>query len=87
MLCTKNIQWLRKPENIVSKGMRFDKIKFEQITIFNKSPLFTTSQISSDKIYKGLHNYECQHAKQNGIITMIDNTIRVNFLVPILTTI
>lgn len=86
-----NKQWLRNVQegykNIVSKEETLDDMKFEEITIFNKPALFTPSRISYDKLPKGLYRYECQHDDdQNGIITMIGNTIHVNFWGTILTT-
>ena len=86
-----NMQWFRNVQeghkNIVPKEEKLDEMKFEEIMIFNKPALFTASRISNDTLPKGLYRYECQHDDdQNGIITMIGNTIHVNFWGTILTT-
>ncbi|QUN13124.1 hypothetical protein KEC48_00885 [Clostridium sp. C1] len=67
--------------------IKLEDIRFQEITIFNKPALFTPYRIDSKDLPKGLYKYECQcDDNQDGIITMIGKSIRVNFWGTILTT-
>lgn len=67
--------------------IKLENIRFQEITIFNKPALFTPYRIDSKDLPKGLYKYECQcDDNQDGIITMIGKSIRVNFWGTILTT-
>lgn len=67
--------------------IKLDDIRFQEITIFNKPALFTSYRIDRKSLPKGVYKYECQHDdNQDGIITMIGKSIRVNFWGTILTT-
>ena len=55
-------------------------MKFTEMTILNRSVLFTQSRIDLKDVPKSLYRYECQHDDdQCGIITMIGRKIHVNF--------
>lgn len=67
--------------------IKIEDMKFQELMIFNKPALFTSYRIDNKDLPKGIYKYECQHDdNQDGIITMIGNTIHVNFLGTILTT-
>lgn len=91
VLCEGNMQQFRNVQEsykkIAPKEKEPEEMKFEEITIFNKPALFTPARINRAELPKGLYCYECQHDDdQNGIITMIGNSIHVNFWGTILTT-
>lgn len=67
--------------------IKLENIRFQEITIFNKSALFTPYRIDSKDLPRGLYKYECQYDDdQGGTITMIGRNIHVNFWGTILTT-
>lgn len=77
-----------KNNNIPNRQkIKLEDIRFQEITIFNKSALFTPYRIDSKDLPKGLYKYECQcDDNQDGTITMIGKSIHVNFWGTILTT-
>ena len=77
-----------KNNNILNpQKIKLENIRFQEITIFNKSALFTPYRIDSKDLPRGLYKYECQYDDdQGGTITMIGRNIHVNFWGTILTT-